>query len=275
MKTEYLAPDNLEMVLEALAKEPEETMLMAGGTALLWAVRLIGKSVNPGTVISLQNLKGILGQIEQGPETKVGALVSLATLAGEEAAARVPFILARACRSIGFPGIRRTATLGGNLANGVMPSQVLPSLAALGAGVHVRSISGSRRIDLEKGVAGGAYYPIASAGELITSITFPGETIQAPQSFLDFSWPSRDPVAMAAVLCRGRLRVSVLADQKLSLWTTEPGSWSKERGTATAEAACEFFGRTPSTSVSPIDAYRRRAMIIKLLGLITHQGPSA
>jgi len=271
LKTLYLAPSDLDQVLEPLGKNPGETMVMAGGTALLWAVRLLGKSVVPHTVINLRNLKEILGQVKPGVGTEVGALVSLATLAGEmPGGAGVPSILAQACRSVGFPGIRRTASVGGNLANGVMPSQLLPALAVLGASIHVRSLSGSRKIDLGKSVAEGSYYPIVVPGELITSVTIPMENVKAPQSYLDFSWPGKDPVVIAAVFCRGRLRIALLADQNLSLWMRETGTgaWGKDRQEELAEAACLSFGLTPSSGLSQIDVYRRRALLVKAVGLI-------
>lgn len=268
MKTIYLAPSDLEQVLEPLRKDPDGTMVMAGGTALLWAVRLLGKPAMPRSVISLQNLKGLLGQIKFGPGTEVGAQVSLATLAGEMSGGEgIPSILAQAARSVGFPGIRRTATLGGNLANGVMPSQVLPALAALGATVHLRSSSGHRRVELAKSVAEGTYYPIVIPGELITSVSIPRDNIPARQSYVDFAWPGKDPVVIAVVFCQGRLRVALLADQRLSLWVTETGAnvLGKERQAELTERACLSFGLTQSSPLSQIDVYRRRGMLVRAL----------
>ncbi len=271
MKTEYFAPRHIDQVTEPLWNDPEGTMLMAGGTALLWAVRLLGKPSMPRRVIGLQNLRGILGQVKHGPEMDLGALVSLGTLAGEVPGVEgIPSILAQACRSVGFPGIRRTATLGGNLANGVMPSQLLPVLAALGARIHIRSRSKNRTADFGKGVAEGHYYPITAPGDLITSISILRENVETPQSFVDFSWPRKDPIVTAVVFSRGCLRIAHLADQKLSLWNTEMSAsgWTKGRQMEVAEAACLAFGIAPAERFGQVDAHRRRALVAKALGLV-------
>jgi len=274
LKTEYFAPADIETVLEVLGKNPDDAVLMAGGTALLWAVRILGKAMVPRTVISLQNLKGALGAVKQGADTEMGALVSLAVLAGEAPGGMgVPPALAQSCRSVGYPGIRRTATLGGNLANGVMPPQLLPALAVLGAGVHVRSRSESRKVDLGTSVSDDTYYPIVGPGELIISVTIPSENAQALQAYVDFSWPGKDPVAVASAFYRDRLRVSLLADQKLSLWTGEMGAWSKDHPAEAAEAAFQKFGLGSSSFLSPIDVYRRRALIVRSLDLMAQGSP--
>jgi len=153
-----------------------------------------------------------------------------------------------------------------------MPPQLLPALAALGANVHVRSRSGPRKIELERSVVEGIYYPIVRPGELITSVTFPLDNVLAPQSYVDFSWPGKDPVVVALVFCRGRLRISLLADQKLSLWITAAAPWDKDRQSELAEAAYQSFGLAASSPLSPVDGYRRRAMILRALGLLIHQG---
>lgn len=162
------------------------------------------------------------------------------------------------------------ATLGGNLANGVMPSQLLPALAALGATINMRSSSGQRSVELAKSVAEGSYYPIAVPGELITSVSIPRDSAIAPQSFLEFAWPGKDPVVVTVVSYQGRLRIALLADQNLSLWMTEAGTdvWWKGHQIELAEAACLSLGLTQSSTLSPIDLSRRRAMIVRALGLI-------
>ncbi len=268
MKTLYLAPSDLERVLEPLAEDPDGTMLMAGGTALLWVIELFGKPVSPQRVISLHNLRGLLGQVEQKPVIELGALVSLATIAGELPGETVmPPVLTQAARSCGFPGIRRTASLGGNLANNML-SQLMPALAVLGASVHMHSTSEKRTVELAKSIREGAYYPICSNNEIITSVSIPIDSVEARQSYVDFTCPGKFPVVVVSAFWQGLLRVALLSDQKLSLWITDTDSSTLGKQIVElCDAACASFGLTDASPLAEVDVYRRRAMVTRALRL--------
>jgi CO/xanthine dehydrogenase FAD-binding subunit len=268
LKTLYLAPSDLDKVLEPLAEDPDGTMLMAGGTALLWVVELFGKPVSPQRVISLHNLRGLLGQVKQKPVIELGALVSLATIAGElPGDTMMPSVLAQAARSCGFPGIRRTATLGGNLANNML-SQLVPALAVLGASVHLHSTSEKRTVELAKSIGEGVYYPICSNSQMITSVSIPLESVKARQSYVDFTCPGKFPVVVASAFWEGLLRVALLSDQKLFLWIANTGSGTLNKEIVElSDAACVFFGLTESSPLSEVDVYRGRAMVARALKL--------
>ena len=269
MKTTYLAPGSVDEVLGPLREDPDGTMLMAGGTALLWAVGVFGKPVSPQVVISLHNLTELLGQVKQGPAIELGAMVSLATIAGEFSGEPVmPSILTHAARSCGYPAIRRTATLGGNLAHD-MVSQLIPALAVLGASVDMHSSSGRRSVELAQSIGAGHGYPICSAGEMITSVSLPADGVEARQSYVDFTCPGKFPVVVASAFSQGILRVALLSDQKLSLWSTETDdSVLKKHGVELSDAACVSLGLTDSSPLGEIDVYRRRRMVAKTLKLI-------
>ena len=198
----------------------------------------------------------------------MGALVSLATLAGEVSGGPgIPPVLAQATRACGFPGIRRTATLGGNLGHDML-SQLLPALAALGARVHMRSSSGDRSVDLAKSIGEEAYYPICHADEIITSVSIPMVSVDAPQTYVDFACPGKFPLVVASAFWQGLLRVALLSDQKLSLWTTETDINTLEKqGAELADAACVFFGLTDASPLGQIDVFRQRAMVARALKL--------
>ena len=274
LKTTYLAPNKLDEVLEPLREDPDGTMVMAGGTALLWVVGLFGKPVSPRRVISLHNLSELLGQVKRRPVIELGALVSLATIAGEVPAETVmPSVLSQASRSCGFPGIRRTATLGGNLANNML-SQLMPALAVLGASLHMSSSSEDRTVDLAKNISEGAYYPICSPDEIITSVSLPTDSVEARQAYVDFSSPGKFPVVVASAFSQGLLRVALLSDQKLSLWITETDSNMLEKQEVElSDAACVSFGLTDASPVGEIDVYRRRTMVAKALKLTSVDNP--
>jgi CO/xanthine dehydrogenase FAD-binding subunit len=226
--------------------------------------------VSPQVVISLHNLTGLLGRVKRGPVVELGALVSLATIAGELLEETVmPSILTQAARSCGYPAIRRTATLGGNLAHD-MVSQLIPALAVLGAGVDMHSSSGRRTVELAKSIGAGDGYPICSAGEMITSVSLPADSPEARQSYVDFTCPGKFPVVVASAFSQGILRVALLSDQKVFLWSTETdGRVLKNHEAELSDAACVSLGLTDSSPLGEIDVYRRRRMVAKALKLIS------
>ncbi|MBK7860966.1 MAG: FAD binding domain-containing protein [Archangiaceae bacterium] len=110
---EWVAPKTTEQVSEAA--RAQGAVLKAGGVDLL--DRLKNNLEAPSRVVSLQALKGlggIAGDAKAGLE--LGALVTLAQLAGDARVRAAAPKLAEACWHVATPQVRNMATLGGNLA---------------------------------------------------------------------------------------------------------------------------------------------------------------
>jgi 4-hydroxybenzoyl-CoA reductase subunit beta len=110
----YLAPNTLEQAAYMLAQEGEQAMLVAGGTDLYPNMKR--RQFTPPVLIGLRgiaDLKHISGSPQQG--MRIGAGVTLTTLASH------PFItehyasLATAAGSVSTPQLRNMGTIGGNL----------------------------------------------------------------------------------------------------------------------------------------------------------------
>lgn len=110
----WLAPKSLEELIRALGENPDETMLLAGGTDLL--PNLKHGLHSPKRLIGLRRVRE-LSLIEESADggLTLGAGVSLDRIAKEpRIISRYP-ALARAAGLIASPQIRRMGTLGGNL----------------------------------------------------------------------------------------------------------------------------------------------------------------
>lgn len=110
---EWIAPKTHELVSEA-AKVPN-AVLKAGGVDLL--DRLKNNIESPARVVSLQAVKG-MGGIEGDAKSglTLGAMATLAQLAGDPKVRAAHPKLAEACWHVATPQVRNMATLGGNLA---------------------------------------------------------------------------------------------------------------------------------------------------------------
>ncbi len=110
----YLAPRTMEQATRLLAQEGEQAMLVAGGTDLYPNMKR--RQFTPPVLIGLRGLevlKHISGSPEQG--MRLGAGVTLTTLAEHSAVLQHYPALATAAGSVSTPQLRNMGTIGGNL----------------------------------------------------------------------------------------------------------------------------------------------------------------
>jgi 4-hydroxybenzoyl-CoA reductase subunit beta len=110
----YLAPRTMEQATRLLAQEGEQAMLVAGGTDLYPNMKR--RQFTPPVLIGLRGLealKRISGSPEQG--MRLGAGVTLTTLAEHPAVIQHYPALATAAGSVSTPQLRNMGTIGGNL----------------------------------------------------------------------------------------------------------------------------------------------------------------
>jgi 4-hydroxybenzoyl-CoA reductase subunit beta len=110
----YLAPNAIEQAAYMLAQEGEQAMLVAGGTDLYPNMKR--RQFTPPVLIGLRGiaaLKHISGSPEQG--MRVGAGVTLTTLANHPVFIEHYAALAAAAGSVSTPQLRNMGTIGGNV----------------------------------------------------------------------------------------------------------------------------------------------------------------
>ncbi len=110
----YLAPRTMEQATQLLAQEGEQAMLVAGGTDLYPNMKR--RQFTPPVLIGLRGLtelKRISGSPEQG--IRLGAGVTLTTLAEHPVVLQHYPALATAAGSVSTPQLRNMGTIGGNL----------------------------------------------------------------------------------------------------------------------------------------------------------------
>jgi 4-hydroxybenzoyl-CoA reductase subunit beta len=110
----YLAPNTIEQATNMLAQEGEQAMLVAGGTDLYPNMKR--RQFTPPVLIGLRGisaLQHISGSPEQG--MRVGAGVTLTTLANHPVFLEHYAALASAAGSVSTPQLRNMGTIGGNV----------------------------------------------------------------------------------------------------------------------------------------------------------------
>ena len=207
---EFIQPHSLEEACSILGKDDGNTAILAGGTALMVALRY--RLSKPAMVVGLKGLSALdyMGRNEGGGLT-IGSMVTLETLE------KSPFIsefasLAQAIQYVAVPPIRRKATIGGNLCldtrciyynqsefwrsgqeacfkrggktchavekgrrcQSVYQGDLAPALLTLGADVKVASANGERIIPLAEFFTGRGEKPnVLKPEELVVEVRIP------------------------------------------------------------------------------------------------------
>ena len=249
---ELLRPATLDDALRLLARDG--TMALAGGTDLLPNLRRgLGA---PMRLVDLAALRGLDLLEARDRHWRLGAGITLATLARDAGLAQALPALAQAAGEVAGPGHRSAATLGGNLcqdtrcvfynqsawwraANGyclkregsvchVAPQgqhchaayagDLAPALLAYGAELELHSAQGQRRIALQALYRDdGAAHLTLDKGEVLVAIDVPQPAPAGASAYRKVRVRGAMDFALAGVAVRLRVHEGVLAELAVGL----------------------------------------------------------
>jgi xanthine dehydrogenase YagS FAD-binding subunit len=110
---EFVNAPDLKGASRALGSDPARAKLMAGGVDLLSEMK--DYIIEPDRVVNLKTVPGLNGMKTDSKGLTLGALVTLASVAHNDAIRRDYTALADAAESVASPQIRNVGTIGGNL----------------------------------------------------------------------------------------------------------------------------------------------------------------
>jgi carbon-monoxide dehydrogenase medium subunit len=167
---DYLAPSSLAEALAALARNPDDSKILAGGHSLIPLMKL--RLSTPGTLIDLARVPGLRGISRANGGLTIGAMTTHADIARSPDVAAAAAALSQAARQIGDRQVRARGTIGGSLTH-ADPAADLPAvILALGATMVLRSASGERTVaadDFFVGLLESAVRP----DEVLTEVRIP------------------------------------------------------------------------------------------------------
>jgi xanthine dehydrogenase small subunit len=140
----FIAPRSIAELADALADNPDATLLAGGTDVGLWVTKQYREL---GTVVYIGEIEalGVLQENDTGLEigstvTVTDAMTAIAHLFPE---------FDEVFRRFASPPIRNAATLGGNIANGSPIGDSMPALMVIGARLVLNSVQGRREMALE------------------------------------------------------------------------------------------------------------------------------
>lgn len=193
---DYVEPETLDEALEILAADPDDTVVMAGGTSLV--ILMKQDLVRPARVLGLRRIEE-LRAIDEGRDVlALGALATHGALARSKAVRGHAAALAATFAAVATVRIREQATLGGNLAH-ADPAQDPPvTLLALDGVAVARSRFAERRIPLEAFFAD-IFETSLEPGELLLRVELPPLPAGARATYKKFLPTTLDDYATVSV----------------------------------------------------------------------------
>jgi len=164
---DYHEPSTLQEACGMMAEWGDQAKLLAGGTDLL--VKMKKKILAPGHVISLGNLDELKNVGTSDGTLEIGALVTVAHIAGSGNLRTALPGLCHGALNLGSPPVRNLATIGGNLVSARPAADLPPPLMAYSARVVLTNGKRERSFALEDFFKGPGE-TVMDPGDLLTRI---------------------------------------------------------------------------------------------------------
>jgi carbon-monoxide dehydrogenase medium subunit len=246
-----------------LAEHGDESRLMAGGTALLLAMRQ--RMLSPSHVISLGRIAAMREIVwDELKGLRIGALVRHAEIAASETIqARYPVLASMAAR-VANPQVRNAGTIGGNLCYGDPSTDPPTCLLALGAEAVVVGPEGERVLPLESFFVD--YFQTAlGPHDVLAEIRVPPMASDATGVYSRFLRTAAEhrPLVNVAVIARGarsawsEVRLTVGASTAIPARVPEGESFLE--GKVVTQAVAERAAEIVSSALTPISDSRGSA----------------
>ncbi len=214
MNHEFLQPDSLPGVLEALAQHGDDAKILAGGTAVV--LMLQQKLIAPAALVSIGRVPS-LSYIRSEPDgMHIGPLTTLRDIERSSVVQESFPLLAQSCGEVGNVRIRNQATLGGNLAEADYASDPPTALLALRAQVTSTSANGKRTILLEDLILG-FYTTSLQPDELVTDIFIPSDTLGSCTTYLKYKSRSSEDRPCVGVAAIAAFDAEICTDLRLAV----------------------------------------------------------
>lgn len=261
----YYEPKTIEEACSLLSQFGEDAIVLAGGTDLIPRIRR--GLMAPKHIVNIKKIRGLNSIIKEGENgLDIGALITLAELAGNSVIRdRFPMIRT-AANSIGSLQVRNIATLGGNLCNAAPSADMAPALLVMESIVKIAGSKGQREIPLEEFFVGPGEANLQK-GEILNEIHVPFPRPHAKQIYVKHSVRRSMDIALVGVavcLCFDK-KTGLCREARIALGAVAPtpirakGTEKMILGKPLKEIPLASIGEMVSSEVSPISDVRGSA----------------
>lgn len=179
-------------------RSEKSVIIVNGGTDILIKLKK-GMPQIPDLVCiqDMKELKGIIFNEKEGIRIMAGTCFT--DIVSHPVIQRKLPGFAYACSQVGGPQIRNVATLGGNICNGAVSADSVPSLLVLNAKLILRSVRGTRKIYLEDFYTGPGH-TVIEQDEVLTAVEISSSDYEGLETvYLKFG--QRNAMEIATIGC--------------------------------------------------------------------------
>lgn len=217
---DFFEPASVAEACRAAADLGEDARFIAGGTALLLALRQ--RMLAPKALISLARLEALRG-IDHDPALglRIGALTLHAEIAESPLVQRAAPVLARMAAQVANPQVRNQGTIGGNLCYADPATDPPTCLLALDARVRLAGSQGTRELPLAEFIVD--YFATAlEPDELVLDIRVPPVPADAAGRYLRHLRTAAEHRPMASVAVLARREAGVCTEARIVVGAAVP-----------------------------------------------------
>lgn len=168
----YYQPETIEEAVSIL-NEHEDARVIAGGSDVLIKMRE-GKMAGL-SLVSIRNIKGIEGvSMAESGDIMIGALTTFSHITADPIVQKYIPTLGEAVDKVGGPQVRNIGTIGGNISNGAVSADSVPTCYSLDAKLKIANKDGGRIVPIN-GFHTGPGRVSLERGEILTHVIIPKE----------------------------------------------------------------------------------------------------
>jgi carbon-monoxide dehydrogenase medium subunit len=276
---DYQQPETLDETLAALANDPEEAKVLAGGQSLVPMMNF--RLARPSRLVDINRVAGLSGISVTGDHVDVKTRTRHVSLEHTELAGPLGYLMREVASQVGHLPIRTRGTFGGSLAHSDAASEWCLVASLLDARMSAASQARGNRTIPASEFFQGIFTTALEPDELLTSIRLP---------FLDESWVTglaefarrAGDFAIVATAAAARVIDGAVADARVCIGGVDDvpfrsraaeaalsgGTWGPDLAAAAAEAGAEEV-EPPSDAHG--DSEYRRDLVRALLPRALHQ----
>jgi aerobic carbon-monoxide dehydrogenase medium subunit len=172
----YERPRDLPAVLSLLAEANGSAKIIAGGQSLGPMLNL--RLVQPELVVDITGLAELKQAEQRGDELVLGACITHADIEDGRTADVTRGAMRGVATNIAYRAVRNRGTIGGSLSHADPAADWVSALAALGARLTLRSLTGARTVALKDFILG-ALESVLRPGEIVETIHVPARPASA------------------------------------------------------------------------------------------------
>ena len=173
---ETFRADSTQEALTILRDHPG-AVLVCGGTDVM--IHMKERKLCQAVLISIMEIPELKGiRLDDNGDLIIGPGTCFDDIYTDSLVRRCVPMLADACNQVGSPQIRHVATIGGNLCNGAVSADSVPSLLALDAELTLTSLDGERIVRAVDFHTGPGKTALKKDSEILTCIRIRRETYE-------------------------------------------------------------------------------------------------